>query len=125
MGNLLDRGVVWAVRKQAEGASVAMIYRRGALSVGVDVTRGRSEYDTYDDEGNLVTEVTDATFHMDATKLVLSGSITEPVVGDRLEETTAQGTRTYEVMGGGNRRPFARDASNQKLRIHTKLVKTT
>lgn len=126
MGNLLDRGVKWAVGKLASEASVAMVYRRGALSVGLVVTRGRSEYETFDDEGNLITAVTDATFHVGADELILGGSIVEPESGDRLEETTAKGMRIYEVMpSSGNRRPFARDASNQKLRIHTKLVKTS
>lgn len=125
MGNLLDRGVAWAVGKLAKEASVAMVYRRGALSVGLDVTRGRSEYETFDDEGNLVTAVTDATFHVGADKLILGGSIVEPEPGDLLEETTATGTRIYQVTPSGNRRPFSRDASNQKLQIHTKLIKTT
>lgn len=123
MGDLLRSGVGWHLKKLKEGASLAMIYRRGALSVNVQVTRGRSEYQTYDDEGNLVTEVTDATFIMPADELTLAGSITKPVDGDRLEEVTGRGTRTYEVMSKGNRRPFALDASTQMLRIHTKLVK--
>ena len=122
MANLLDTGVAWQLGKLKEGASVSMTYRRGALSVGVQVTRGRSEYQTYDDEGNFVTEITDADFIMPADRLTLGGSIVEPRRGDRLEEVTKTGTRIYEVMPSGNRRPFAIDPTGQMLRIHTKLI---
>jgi len=132
VGDLLRAGVLWQLKKLEEGVSMSMIYRRGALSVGVQVTVGRSEYDAFDDEGNLVTQVTDATFIMAADKLTLGGSVVEPESGDRLEEVTSRGTRHYEVMssGGGvqsgsHRRPFSRDASNQFLRIHTKFIKAT
>ena len=122
--NLLDAGTEWQLAQLVEGASTSMIYRRGALSVGVVVTRGKSEYQTYDDEGNLITEVTDADFIMSASRLTLAGSVVTPETGDRIEEVTTTGTRVYEVMSSGNRRPFSLDASRQLLRIHTKYIKT-
>lgn len=120
--NLIDRGVKWQTGKLNEGASVSMTYRRGALAVGVTVTRGRSEYQAYDDEGNLVTEVTDADFLMHARDLTLAGSIVEPQRGDTIEEVTTEGTRTYQVFPSGNRKPFSIDPSGQFLRIHTKYI---
>ncbi len=122
MANMLDAGTRWQLDRLKESASVAVIYRRGALSVGVDVTRGRSEYQTFDDEGNLIEEVTDADFIIAASELTLAGSIVEPQRGDTIEEVTSTGTRTYAVMPSGNRRPYALDQSGQFLRIHTKLV---
>ncbi len=123
MGNLLDRGTDWMLRKLDTGASVDMTYRRGSLAVGLTVTRGRTEYAAYDDEGNLITEVTDASFVVPAAALVLSGAITEPRPGDRLEEVHETGVRHYEVMPRGGHKCFSRDPSNQLLRIHTKLIK--
>ena len=123
--DLLEGGVAWLLDQLEEGASTRMIYRRGALSVGVSVTRGKTEYQTHDDQGNIITEFTDASFTMRAANLILGGSITEPEPGDRLEQTTPEGTRYYEVMPHGNLRHFSRDATGQMLKIHTKLVKTT
>lgn len=122
--NMLTDGVDWLSNQLEEHASTEMIYRRGSSSVEVPLTQGKSEYTTYDDEGNLVTKVTDATFICPACRLMLGGKVVEPVAGDRIE--TKRGTKTlvYEVVPRGNLQPFSLDSTGTMLRIHTKLIQS-
>ena len=126
--NLFDDGVGVLLDAFEASVSKTMVYRRGSLAVVVTVTQGQTEYQTYDDVGNLVTAVTDATFIMRASRLVFNGVVAEPEPGDTIEET-AEGTiagqsRKYEVMPQGNLQCFTRDPTGQLLRIHTKLIET-
>ena len=126
--NLFDDGIRILLDAFEASVSQAMVYRRGSLVVVVTVTQGQTEYQTYDDVGNLVTAVTDATFIMRASRLVFNGEIVEPEPGDTIEETaentiTGQ-SRKYEIMPQGNLQCFSRDPTGQLLRIHTKLIET-
>ena len=124
MRDMLADGVGWITEQLRQNISTPAIYRRGTSAVAVDLTRGRSEYQTYDDVGNLVTEVTDATFICDREKLILQGTIVDPEAGDRIEIKDGRRTLTYEVLPHGNLRAFKNDAHNKMLWIHTKLVLT-
>ena len=124
MHNMLDSGLGWITKQLRQNASTPAIYRRGTSAVAVDLTRGRSEYTTHDDMGNLVTKVTDATFICDREKLVLEGKVTDPVEGDRIVIKGGTQTLTYEVMRRGNKKAFSVDANRKLLRIRTKLILT-
>ncbi len=122
MGDMLADGAGWLTEQLEQNVSTPAIYRRDTSSVAVDLTRGRSEYQAFDDMGNLVTEVTDATFICDRAKLNLNGTIVNPVAGDRIEIKDGRRTLTYEVMPHGNLGSFKNDAHSKMVRIHTKLV---
>lgn len=122
MGNLLQNGTKWLGEKLKAGASVEMIYRRGSSSLTVQVTRGRTEYPAHDDEGNLVTEVTDLTLIMAVERLVIGGKIVDPEAGDTLEERTPKGLWIFQVMNRRGLKAFRIDPSGKLLWIHTKLI---
>ena len=124
MPDMIESGVEWMTEQLHQSVSVPAIYRRGTSAVSVSLTRGRSEYSTYDDVGNLVTEVTDATFSCARDKLVLNGTIVDPVAGDRIEIMDGRRKLTYEVMPHGNLKAFKNDAHGKMVWIHTKLVIT-
>jgi len=124
MADILGDGVGWLTDQLKSSAADIAIYRRGTNATVIYPTRGRSEYATYDDEGNLVTEVTDADFLLGRSELVLGGKITEPASGDRIDIKRGTKTLTYEVLPHGNKKCFSVDASEQLLRIHTKHIKT-
>ena len=122
---LLDDGVAMLVQHLRDNTAKSMTYRRGASAVNVHLTRGRTEYSTYDDEGNLVTEVTDVTFLCRSSDLILDGQVIDPEPGDTVEDRAGDGSLlVYEVMARGTLRPFRRDASGQLLRINAKLIET-
>ena len=124
MSNIIGDGVGWLTEQLESSSSDLAVYRRGDNSTAVNLTRGRSEYSTFDDEGNLVTQVTDADFLCHREKLILNGKHIEPVSGDRIEIKGGTETFTYQVVPHGDKRCFSIDQSRNMLRIHTKLIKT-
>lgn len=122
MPDMIGDGVGWMTEQLQQSASVRTLYRRGTSVATVHFTRGRTEYTTADDEGNVVTRVTDATFICPRASLVLNGTIIEPVSGDRIELKDGSRTLTYEVLPHGDKKCFGLDATQQKLSIHTKLI---
>ena len=126
--SLIQQGINLIKNQVLAREKVSAVYRRGeSMSVDLDLTLGQSEYQAYDDEGNLVTEVTDATFICDTSLLVYQSEEITPQSGDRISITNAAGTKVsiYEVMRTGSRRPYSRDPSGQITRIHTKWISTT
>ena len=119
---MIAEGVGWLTDQLQQSASDRALYRRGTSVVTVHFTRGQTEYSTFDDDGDVVTKFTDATFICPRAALVLNGTIVEPVAGDRIKLKDGSRTLTYEVMPHGDKRCFSLDASQQKLSILAKLV---
>ncbi len=122
MPDMLANGAGWITEQLQQNVSTPAIYRRDTSAVAIDFTRGRSEYQAFDDMGNLVTEVTDATFICGRDKLILNGTIVNPEAGDRIEIKDGRRTLTYEVRPHGNLGAFKNDAHSQMVWIHTILV---
>ena len=103
----------------------AVTYSRGADSVSVSASRGRSQFNV--EVGGEVYQTTDAQdFIITAADLVLDGVAVEPIVGDRIVDPAAvDGETTYEVLAPGEE-PVWRwtDSSHRRRRIHTKRIST-
>ncbi len=124
MTDLLSGGAGWLTDQLQQHVSTPAIYWRGTSAVAINLTRGRSEYQSTDDYGNLVTESTDVTFICARAELNLNGTIINPIAGDRIEIVVDRRKLTYEVMPMGNLKAYKNDAHSEMVRIHTKLVIT-
>ena len=123
MTNLLDTGVAWLSEQLQTHASRTINYVRGASTItAIAATRGRTEYESTDDEGNVTTSHTDLDWLVDAALLVLDGSAIEPRSGDRIVEVVGAVTHIYEVLPLAGLQCFSLDATGTMYRIHTKHI---
>jgi hypothetical protein len=123
MTDLLKTGVAWLGGQLQAHASRTINYVRGASTItAIAATRGRTEYETTDEEGNVTTSHTDLDWIVDAALLVLDGSALEPRSGDRIIETVGAVTHTYEVMPQAGLQCFSMEPTGTLYRIHTKHV---
>ncbi len=123
MIDMLAEGAAWLNEQLQQHASTPAVYWRGTSSVAVDLTRGKTEYETAADYGGVMTEFTDVTFSCAREELNLNGTIVNPEEGDRIVMKDGRRTLTYEVMrSDGNLREFKNDAHSKRVWIHAKLV---
>lgn len=122
MVDLLQQGSRWLQDRQRQHLARAITYRRGGLSVVLQATVGRTEFEQATDYGiALQSEARDYVVH--AADLVLNGERIEPEVGDKVEETIDGTTWVYEVMSLGSEQCFRYvDSDTFAMRIHTKRV---
>ncbi len=122
MTDQLQQGARWLQDRQRQHVARTVTYRRGALSVQLQATAGRTEFEQATDYGiALQSEARDFVVH--AADLVLGGARIEPEVGDRIEETIDGTTHQYEVMAIGGQQCFRYvDADYYAMRIHTKRI---
>ena len=100
------------------------MYLRGAQSVALNATVGRSMFQVVTADG-LVEQVERRDYLVRAADLVLGGAQVEPQVGDRIRETVGGNVQVYEVMGAGQEKYFRKsDPDGLTLRIHTAHVGT-
>jgi len=124
MPDLLKTGSEWLERKRTEHATRTVTYVRGAESVEVAASIGRTVFRL--DKGYGVTEHVEARDYLVLTDdLGLGGAPEFPQAGDRIHEAEGDKDFIYEVMAPGNE-PCWRysDPYKQALRIHTKHVGT-
>jgi len=122
--DLLRRGSDWLERKRNKHLTRSIVYLRGADSVQVKATVGRTVFRV--DKGYGVLERIEARDYLIlAADLVLSNAPVLPKAGDKIREVEDGRTFTYEVLAPGNE-PCWRysDLYRVTLRIHTKLVRT-
>ena len=106
--------------------SRAVVYQRGAESIEINATIGRTIFEQADQLGILHTiESRDYIFR--SADLVIAGDITTPIAGDRIIETIGEAAVTYQVMSPGvagpNDPPFRySDPQREAIRCHTKAV---
>ena len=120
--DLLQRGSDWLERKRNRHLTREVVFVRGADSVEVKATVGRTIFRV--DKGYGVLERIEARDYLIlAADLVLSGTPVLPKAGDKIQETEDGKTFSYEILAPGNE-PCWRysDLYRVTLRIHTKLV---
>ncbi|MBN2559910.1 MAG: hypothetical protein JXQ75_03145 [Phycisphaerae bacterium] len=122
MTDLLGHGLAWLDTQRHLHLSRAVLYCRGADSVELLATVGKTDVDVVDGAGSEVrTQATD--FLIRAQDLIVAGQRILPEVGDRITVETSEATRVYEVLdlaGAGHTRPC--DPAGNTLRIHTKCI---
>jgi hypothetical protein len=95
-----------------------VLYSRGADSIELQATVGKTDVGVVDDAGSEVrTQATD--FLIRAEDLVLAGQQTEPQVGDQIT-VAAKVYQVLDLAGAGHYRPC--DPAGATWRIHTKLI---
>jgi len=117
MANLLKQGINFLAEKLKTHASETVIYKRGADTINICATFGKTDYKIEDDSGlKIGGQVTD--FLFEAQDLVINGTQTTPQAGDQIQTDSA----IYEAMflPGGYWRYS--DPFGKIIRIHTKEV---
>jgi hypothetical protein len=118
MADLLLQGAAWLAGQMKANAASAVVYGRGAASLPITATRGRSTFEIQDGSGGLLT-VESIDWIIDPDDLVFSGSAVLPQKGDRI----TAGTLVCEVLPIGSE-PCWRwcDQYRRQMRIHTKAI---
>ncbi|QDT54638.1 hypothetical protein Pan44_26730 [Caulifigura coniformis] len=95
------------------------LYCRHQHSVEIRAAAGKTDHLTLDANGlTVVVRTLDLLF--DAAELVLSGTLTEPLRGDKLVALEAPGQPVYLVQPDKNIPAFRySDAAQTRLRVHT------
>ena len=122
MADLLQKGSEFLESQRHQHMTRPVVYLRGADSVGLNATLGRTVFEQQDQFGVIQrTETRD--YLVRASDLVIGGAQIEPKVGDRVREPSGTAALLYEVMSIGNEPPFRfSDPERRTLRIHTKFV---
>jgi hypothetical protein len=124
MPDLLETGSAFLDDQRHQHMTRAVTYQRGADSVELAATIGRTEFEQADDYG-VVHKIESRDFLVRTADLVLASVQTLPKAGDRIRETEGSQTFVYEVMAPGTEPPFRySDPYRKTLRIHTKQVGT-
>jgi len=124
MGDMLEQASNWLEDQRTEHTSRTVTYQRGASTVAMVASIGRTIFDV--DNGFGVVERTESRDYLVlSADLVLAGVPVLPERGDRVRETQGTTTYIYEVMAPG-KEPHWRysDPYRKTLRIHTKHVST-
>ncbi|MCC6907188.1 MAG: hypothetical protein IT430_04535 [Phycisphaerales bacterium] len=124
MTDLLSQGLSWLEDQRHQHLTRMVTYQRGGSEVELPATIGRTVFEQDDHVGGL-TRIESRDFLIRAVDLVLAAETTLPQPGDRIIETDAVATYTYEVMAPGSEPPWRySDVNRLTLRIHTKHVAT-
>ena len=124
MVDLLQKGSDWLEEKRTQHASRVISYVRGAQSVDLSATIGKTTFEVDDGYGVLVRHES-RDFLVLAADMILNGASVLPRRGDRVRETQGQQVFVYEVTAPG-KGPCWRysDPYRKTLRVHTKQVDT-
>jgi hypothetical protein len=122
--DLLQTGLTWLAGRLHEQVSRPVTYERGADSVVLQATPGKTEFEQTDAQGfRMVSEVRD--WLIPATDLVLAGIVTLPERGDRIRETDGDTVHVYEVVPVGGAPPYRfTDPYRTLLRVHVREIDT-
>ncbi len=124
MADLLCQGAAWLDGQRHTHLTQTVRYQRGADSVELAATIGRTEFEQADEYG-VLHRIEARDYIIRAADLVLGGETVLPKAGDRICETEQAAVHVYEVMAPGNEPPWRwSDPYRVALRIHTKHVKT-
>mgnify|MGYP000997170060 CR=1 FL=1 len=118
MGDLLLDAMDWIAERLHRHASKQVVYSRGADTVTVDATIGRTVFEVVRGDG-IVEHAESRDFLILTNTLILGGSKTIPKRGDRIKEDGL----TFEVLAPGTEPHFRfSDPYRRLYRIHTKQV---
>lgn len=122
MGDLLKQGAAWLEAQRDAHLTHTIVYSRGAQSVELAASVGRTEFE-WSDEHGVIHHLESRDFLVLSGRLVLNGTLTVPRRGDRIQETVDGAVLTYEVAAPAREPPFRySDPYRRTLRIHVKLV---
>lgn len=124
MSDMLEQGSAWLEVQRTQFATRPVTYRRGANSVAVLATVGRTEFQV-DNGYGLIERVESRDYLISTDDLVLNNVAALPERSDQIRETVGEQTFVYEVLAPG-KEPVWRysDPYRRTLRIHTKHVAT-
>lgn len=124
MTDVLEQGAAWLDDQRHKHMTRKIAYQRGTDAVSIQATVGRSEFEQVDEHG-VVHKIQSRDFLVRTEDLVLAGTPTLPMAGDRIHEPEGVRTYVYEVMAPGTEPPYRySDPYRRALRIHTKHVAT-
>ncbi len=124
MADMLEQGATWLDDQRHQHMTRTVSYARGASTVEVQATIGRTVFEQADEYG-IVTKTESRDYLIRTTDLVLDGQPTLPKRGDQIRETDGETTFVYEVLSPGDEPVFRyADPYRKALRIHTKHIAT-
>lgn len=124
MADLLEQGATWLDDQRHQHMTQTVTYTRGADSVAIAATVGRTEFEQADEFG-VIHRIESRDYLVRASDLVLGGGQALPQAGDQIRETDGATSYVYEVMAPGSEPAFRySDPYRKTLRVHTKHVKT-
>jgi hypothetical protein len=120
----ISQAAEWLRAKRKAYLATRVTYHRGEASVALDVSLGKSVFETDDGRGaTIVVERRD--FIIPVADLTLGGERVRPKAGDRIRETVEDVVHVYEVMGVGKEPPAVYgDQWQRTWRVHTAQVDT-
>jgi hypothetical protein len=125
MANLLNKAHELVDRVRHAHLATAIVYRRPSTGQAVELiaTPGQTAFRISDETGGTVLSRT-RDYLIRAADLTLAGVAIEPEPFDRIEETVAGQTRTFEVLRPSRDEPAWRwsGSDRQTYRVHTKEV---
>ncbi|HBG25671.1 MAG: hypothetical protein A2Y10_02475 [Planctomycetes bacterium GWF2_41_51] len=117
MANLLKTGIQFLADKLKAHASETVIYKRGADTVTICATFGKTNYQIEDDSGfQIGGQITD--FLFDAEDLIIDGLLTVPKAGDQIQTDSA----IYEALFLQDGCWRYSDPYRKIIRLHTKEI---
>ncbi len=124
MTDMLEQGASWLDAQRHQHMTRSVSYARGASTVEVQATIGRTVFEQADEYG-IVTKTESRDYLIRRADLVLDGQATLPKRGDQIRETDGETTFVYEVLSPGDEPVFRySDPYRKALRIHTKHIAT-
>ena len=122
--DMLGDGLTVLTTQRKAFMGTAVTYYRGASSVAVTATPGRTVFRYGNEVGALIREVS-TDFIIDVADLVIDGVTVEPARGDQVWQVADGVTYKYGVMSFGGEPAWRwTDGHRRAWRIHTKLVGT-
>lgn len=120
--DLLETSSAWLEDQREQFLSRSVIYKRGADTVQVPTTIGRTVFALDDGAGGVLrTESRD--YLIRTAHLVLGGAATLPQRGDQIHEMAGTDIYIYEVMAPGDEPHFRfSDPYRKAVRVHTKQI---
>lgn len=123
MADMFADGLSFLADTLIDNASKSITYSRGAYSVTLDAVIGSSLLRLTDGQGQTFIERTDRDYLFKPADLVLNGSTTIPMRGDRITETVSGTSKVFEVNPPDGEPPWRYSDPHQKLfRVHCKRI---
>ena len=124
MPDLFEWAAAWLDGQRQAHATHIVTYHRGALSVEVSATIGRTLFEV-DSGAGVLERIESRDYLIRTADLVLAGNAVFPERGDQIHETQGSQTFVYEVLAPAGKPPWRySDPYRRVLRIHTKQVGT-
>ena len=105
MADLLRQGSAWLDGQRHTNLTQLVSYQRGADSVELAATIGRTEFEQADEYG-VLHRIEARDYIIRTADLLLAGETVLPKAGDQICETEQAAVHVYEVMAPGNEPPW-------------------